>query len=159
MAVLTALACVLIPVIAAGIVNAIVFTRGWNSRRDDGSSSASKGPLPLPPGWGIALIWTAVFAALGGAWYAVGVVSLAAAVLLGVIAFCLAYPFLTQGLRADTRRTRVLNVVTLILAAVAAAAVAATRAAAVVLVAPLVAWASYVNLAQAAATCPACSSR
>lgn len=154
MAVLAAIACVLLPVIAAGVVNAIVFTRGWNGgdRRDRAETDARQnGPLPLPPGWGIALIWTAVFAALGGAWYAVGVVSLAAAVLLGVIAFCLAYPFLTQGLRPGTRRTRVLNVVTLILAAVAAVAVAAARSAAVVLVAPLLAWASYVNLAQAAA--------
>lgn len=149
MSALVALACVLLPVVAAGIVNAIVYARGWSGGGRE-RPAASQGPLPLPPGWAVALIWTVVLAALGGAWYAVGVASLAAAVILAVIAFCLAYPFLTRGLRQDAQNARVLNVITLVLAAVAATAVAATRAAAVVLVAPLVTWAAYVNLAQAA---------
>lgn len=151
MPVLAALACVLLPVLAAGVVNAIVFALGWNDREPQ---TVATSPVPLPPGWAVGLIWTAIFACLGGAWYAVGVVSLAAAVILCALAFCLAYPFLTQGLRQDTRRTRVLNVVTLIVAALVAAAVGAARPAALALVAPLLAWASYVNISQAAAQTP-----
>jgi hypothetical protein len=152
MAVLTVLACVLAPVVAAVAINGTIFALGWNKRNE----SPPPSPLPLPPGWAIGLIWTGVLAALGGVWALVGPISLVGVVVVGAICFCLTYPFATGGLAQDSQRARVLNVTTLIVAAITAGAVGAHGKLALLLVAPFLTWASYVNLSQAAAVPPTC---
>jgi tryptophan-rich sensory protein len=136
------LACVLTPVVAALVINLVIFALGWNQR--NGSQRSL-----LPPGWAIGLIWIIVLAALGGALYAVWPISVAGAIVIAAIGYCLAYPFATGGLEHDSVRTRVLNVVTLIIAAVTSGAVgSASGWLGLGLVAPFVTWSSYVNVVQ-----------
>ncbi len=153
MGVLIVLACVLAPVLAAVAINGTIFALGWNKQRGEPPPPS---PLPLLPGWAIGLIWTGVLAALGGVWALVGPISLVGVVVVGAICFCLTYPFATGGLAQDSQRARVLNVTTLIVAAITAGAVGAHGKLALLMVAPFLTWASYVNLSQAAAVPPTC---
>lgn len=141
------------PVVLAVVVNGIIFARGWyggaDGRQDDTNEL-------LPPGYAIAIIWTALFALLGYAHYRL-FPSVASFAVLGIILYAVAYPFLTQGL-ADPARARILNTVTLILAGLVGAAALQRDPVAFAATAPLIAWASYVNVADAIA-CARCTGR
>lgn len=148
---------VAVPVLLAAAVNFVLYAKGSIGQRSSASTSSAAQAAAyrklLPPGWAIAVIWTLIFGLLGYAHYRCfpSVASFAIAVTL---AFALAYPFLTQGLQVS-RRAKILNTVTLILAAVTMALVVGhgidrsvdTRA--ILATAPLLVWASYVNIVDA----------
>jgi tryptophan-rich sensory protein len=100
----------------------------------------------LPPGYIIGLIWTAIFGLLGYVLYLLDTMNrkmgVAYGSIIALIAFCLAYPFLT-GLKV--RSGLLLNLVSLIFAFVVAILVAKESFDLVYYFVPLLAWASYVN--------------
>ena len=149
-----AVASVASPVVLAAAVNGVIYSRGWDSSRgskddinvtSEGHASQSKG---LPPGWAIAVIWTVILALLGYAHYRT-FPSPASFAILAAIVYCLAYPFLTGGLKVNSHG-KVLNTGTLIIAAVVLAAVALRKdGRAALATIPLLAWAAYVNVVDA----------
>lgn len=64
---------VLAPVLAAGVVNGVIYRQGWSSDSNGSRASMTSRAYSelLPPGWAIALIWTLLFALLGYAHYRV----------------------------------------------------------------------------------------
>ena len=139
---------VLIPVLLAIGVNTFIFTSDWNN---DQSKHIPRpgGRHLLPPGYVIGLIWIFLLALLGYAHYRL-FFSFASIILLTTIAFCISYPFLTQGKGRGEDRARVMNTATLVFAGVTLAASAgrsdwlATAA-----IVPLFIWAGYINIVDA----------
>lgn len=133
---------ILVPVVLAVSVNALIFGLGWNKKAAGEKQRVSPW---LPPGWAIAVIWVLLFALLGYAHFLVRKRPLAAWAIVAFIAYALLYPFLTGGLQSDGR---FYNVIALILAYATAVAVAwgSEDRKPLVALAPLLAWASYVNL-------------
>jgi tryptophan-rich sensory protein len=139
------LANVATPVALAALVNGIIFSRGWN-----GGPGGMASDL-LPPGWVIALVWTVVLALLGYVHYRT-FPSAASFAVLGAIAFCIMYPFLTlrRRSRGAFPGAKVLNTMTLIIAAAVLALVAARRdGRSMAAATPLFVWAAYVNIVDA----------
>lgn len=135
---------VVLPVLLAAAVNAVIYMRGWSSPTN--GHNRLQRTTALPPGWAIAIIWSFILALLGYVHYRT-FPSIASFVVLATIVFCLMYPFLTR-LRAEN--SRVLNVTTLVIAGIVLSLTAARGdRRAVLAVAPLFAWASYVNIAEA----------
>ena len=132
---------ILVPVVAALLVNAIIYALGWN-KRVDGKEEVKH----LPPGWAVGLIWVVILGLLGYLRFVLRESWIGSITIVVVILYCLAYPFYTSGLKQDIGR--LMNVIALILAAVAAMVVAAINVWAVPYVLPLLIWSSYVNIAQ-----------
>lgn len=78
----------------AVITNVIVFANGWNTGPNEARPSLA------PPGYVIGIIWTVLFACMGAARFLVRSTRLAHWI-VGLIAFCLAYPFYTSGLESN----------------------------------------------------------
>ena len=83
---------------AAAITNILIFALGWNS-----GAQPDLRPAISPPGYVIGIIWIVLFGLMGAArWFVVrqqsGVPGSNSKLILVLIAFCLAYPFYTQGL-------------------------------------------------------------
>lgn len=125
------------PVLSAGILNAIIF-----ALKLDISGGSPKNPY-LPPGYAVGAIWVVLFGLLGYAHYRF---TLASPVIAATILFCLAYPLLTSTLQ-DPRASRALNTATLVIACATMALCLYESPVDALLVAPLVAWAAYVNYA------------
>ena len=125
------------PVVSAGVLNAIIF-----GLKLDISGGAPKNPY-LPPGYVVGAIWVVLFGLLGYAHYRF---TLASPAIAATILFCLAYPILTSALR-DPRVSRALNTATLVIACATTAVCLYESPADALLLAPLVAWAAYVNWA------------
>jgi translocator protein len=124
------------PIAASLIINGVIYLLGW-SRRPPISNL-------LPPGPIIGAIWVVLLGLLGYAHYVVGAFTAAGVTIAIAIVYCLAYPFLTAGLRQDAAPP--LNTGAMIMAAACCIMVAlssSTRALAATL--PLLAWAAYVN--------------
>jgi tryptophan-rich sensory protein len=136
---------ILLPVIAALVVNGVVYAKKWNNNNE----KESKNKL-LPPGWAVGLIWTVLFALLGYLHYTTskryGYMSIESVAILLLVIFCLAYPFLTK---LQEKNGRLLNVVTLVLVSVVMWLVPKAWA-----LLPLLIWASYVNIADAISQMP-----
>jgi len=84
---------VLAPVIAAILLNGLIYALGWN--KDNQKSQQNKW---LPPGFVIAIVWILILGLLGYTHYLV-YPSTAAWVIVAAVLYCLAYPFLTAGLQ------------------------------------------------------------
>ena len=131
---------VLTPIVAACIVNAIIYTRGWQN-----NSVIERSPL-LPPGYIIASVWIVLLGLLGYAYYlSSSAVSKTSIVIM--VLYCLAYPFATAGLRMNN--SRLLNTITLIMVALLLPIVSAFDIRALKFIIPLWAWASFVNITDA----------
>ena len=149
-----AIAHIATPVIAALIMNAIIYLKGWTSSQSQ-SQLITRSPL-LPPGPVIGTVWIFIFAALGYAHYLISNTKpanpLASTAIIAIIIWCLLYPILTSGLKET--RAKLLNTISLILAAilctiVAQATATANRTKALYFTLPLLAWSSYVNISDA----------
>lgn len=143
---------VLTPVVLAIIVNAIIYIKGWQSSNEaTNATTNNRNPL-LPPGPIIGTIWIIIFAFLGYASYIANQTrqTTTSIFITIVIIWCLAYPFLTNGLNQSPGR--ILNTITLILAAILSIVSTASQMPQITyLLIPLFTWASYVNIADAIA--------
>jgi tryptophan-rich sensory protein len=129
------------PIVAALLVNGVIFGLKWNQEQDP---TKEKNPL-IPPGIFIAFIWTTIFAILGFLHYKLYNTRHSSRwAVVTLIVFCIMYPFLTAGLKTNTVAA-VLNLTTLLFAFVVALLIPNTL---VVYMIPIIVWASYVNLAQ-----------
>jgi len=143
---------VLTPVVLAIIVNAIIYIKGWQSSNEaTNATTNNRNPL-LPPGPIIGTIWIIIFAFLGYASYIANQTrqTTTSIFITIIIIWCLAYPFLTNGLNQSPGR--ILNTITLILAAILSIVSTASQMPQITyLLIPLFTWASYVNIADAIA--------
>jgi len=143
---------VLTPVVLAIIVNAIIYIKGWQSSNEaTNATTNNRNPL-LPPGPIIGTIWIIIFAFLGYASYIANQTrqTTTSIFITIIIIWCLAYPFLTNGLNQSPGR--ILNTITLILAAILSiVSTASQMPQTTYLLIPLFTWASYVNIADAIA--------
>lgn len=130
---------ILAPIIAASIINAIIYLSGWsNEQRADNYQNKL-----LPPGYVIAIVWVIILGLLGYAHYLV-FPSYSSAILVLAILFCLAYPFLTSGLRKE--RSDMYNLISLIFAIAVMISVGRQKIKAIYFTIPFVIWTTYVNI-------------
>jgi hypothetical protein len=115
-------------------LNAVVFSLGWNSS----SNGIKKNPY-LPPGYIIGSVWVVILGVLGALYYHTRSVAV-----VGLIVFCLLYPFLTAGLRMNTL-SAVLNLVTLVFAFVVTIIIPRVY---IMYMVPILVWTGYVNVTQ-----------
>lgn len=143
---LAVIANIAVPIVAALVVNGIIYAMRWNSEDRTRAQSESSSRL-LPPGGVIAAIWVVIFGFLGYTRYLVRYDPVANASVIVLLLLCLSYPFITAGL--DWRAGVIANVVTLIFGFGAAIPVYACRRLALAFMAPLLVWLSYVNIVSA----------
>jgi tryptophan-rich sensory protein len=86
----------LLPILAAIIINIVIYTQGWNN---NGGENKEISKL-LPPGYIIAIVWIIILGLLGYVHY-LTFPSYISVFILIVIIYCLSYPFLTAGLKED----------------------------------------------------------
>lgn len=132
---------ILLPILAAVVVNAIIFYFKWN--RDNGRGVTYK---YLPPGWMVGSIWIVLLGLLGYVRWMVRNDTPAQSTVTFLIVFCVMYPFYTLGLKDNIGR--VMNVITLIVAFSSALVVLNVNINAMTAMIPLLMWASYVNITQ-----------
>jgi tryptophan-rich sensory protein len=146
---------VAVPIVAALLMNALIYGMGWNSSSKSNDNNNGNGPVRknnpvLPPGWVIGLAWVVILGCLGYVYFLLS--SIGAGAILFIILWCLMYPVLTGGLRKNIGP--IMNTATLILSFGAALAVCMTtdggRRDALWFMTPLLLWVSYVNIADAA---------
>jgi tryptophan-rich sensory protein len=128
---------------AALLTNGLIFGLGWNTPSD------APRPSFAPPGWAVGLIWVILFAFMGAArWFVWTTFTPRGHRLshwiVGLIVFCLAYPFYTSGLDSNLVAF-VGNVATIILAAWIAIRVRPVSRQASALLIPVVAWVIYAS--------------
>jgi len=135
---------IFIPIILALLLNFIIFSLQWNN------SEKYYNPY-LPKGYIIGIIWTLIFGLLGAAHYILifynkNKSSLASSSIIFLIAFCLAYPFLTNGLKYN-KISNILNFVTLVLSIIVSIIVFRKSIYAFYFLIPILIWSLYVNYA------------
>lgn len=133
----TAALNVLIPIVAAMAVNAVIFTLGWNNRAKEQNKL-------LPPGIVIGVVWIVIFGFLGFARYLVRGNAVASWATVAIMAWSLAYPFATAGLRLDN--AVLFNTISLIVSFTTALLVYGANKRATLYFVPLLIWVSYVNI-------------
>lgn len=137
-----ALLYVLVPVLAAILLNLAVYASGWAKMEE------RQNPL-LPPGWVIGLVWIVLLGLLGYALFlavtAKDAVSIWAIVVLLLV--CVLYPLFTG--RGTKRDARIANTVALIVAFAVAVLLANRLPGTLPFLAPLLLWVSWVNVADA----------
>lgn len=135
-------AYILAPVLAATIMNGVIYGLGWNRNNDSSKSKEKENPW-MPPGYVIAVVWTLIFGLLGwtlwlirGAWMAYSVIAI-------TIVYCLMYPLLTMGLKKEYFKPY--NIGAFVLAIICTCLVALEAGVGnLVGVVPLLLWTSYV---------------
>lgn len=127
---------VLTPIILACILNIYIYSRGWNSK---GNIKNNK----LPPGYIIAIVWIIILGLLGYVHYIV-YPSYASWVLVAAILYCLAYPFLTAGLKQE--KAGIYNALSLVIAVVVFYNVYIKNSNVTLFVLPFLLWTTYVNV-------------
>jgi tryptophan-rich sensory protein len=146
----TTLVNVLIPVILAVAINGIVALGFQNQDSRDQAAEEKY----LPPGPVIGVVWVVLLALLGLARARARWAPLASWAIIATIAYCLAYPLLVLIPTGDSRRrlSKFLNLGALVVAFSATAVVAYESAdrglgrKTPLLLVPLLAWTTYVNL-------------
>lgn len=128
---------VVIPIVAAIVVNACIFLLKWNE-------NSTRNPL-LPPGYIIGLVWIIIFGILGLLHYKLYPLYFYASwAVVSLIMFCLLYPFMTAGL-SNSKWSKILNLMTLVFSFIVAIIVPRSY---VLYMLPIILWASYVNVTQ-----------
>lgn len=131
---------VLVPVLLAVLLNAFIYLMGWNRESNKDASQDIQG---LPPGYVIAIIWIVILGLLGYTFYLV-YPTVSAWIIVMAITYCLAYPFLTSGLRQDN--AWLLNLLSLVIAIIVMISVFLQDMMASLCVVPFVVWTLYVNI-------------
>lgn len=132
----------LVPIVIASLLNAYIYLVGWNdsSRKQDNSKEIKL----LPPGYAIAIIWVIILGLLG---YTHSIVypSFASWIIVLAIIYCIAYPFLTNGLKMDN--SKLLNLFSFIIAIIVMISVGVHSGdMTVIYIVPFVIWTLYVNI-------------
>lgn len=130
----------LVPIVIATLLNAFIYFKGWN----DTARKKDKVSELLPPGYAIAIIWVVILGLLGYT-HSITYPSFASLIIVVAILYCLAYPFLTNGLQDDNPKN--LNFISLVIAVIVFISVGVhSRNKSVLLTLPFVLWTSYVNI-------------
>lgn len=142
---------ILLPILAAVIINIVIYTQGWQSQNQAKSSQQPDKAKPaqqqdkaanlLPPGYAIAIIWIFILGLLGLVHY-LTYPSFVSGYIALVIIYCLAYPFLTNGLREENTATY--NILAFITAVFLSIIVFIQNKKATVYTLPYLIWTSYV---------------
>lgn len=127
---------VILPILAAVIINIVIYTQGWNNNNYEPSKY-------LPPGYAIAIIWIFILGLLGFTNYLVWP-STASIIIIIAIIYCLAYPFLTTGLQEDKGDTY--NILAFIIASTVSMIVFMHKKTAVLYTLPFFIWTMYVSI-------------
>jgi tryptophan-rich sensory protein len=127
---------VMLPILAAVIINIVIYTQGWNNNNNEPSKY-------LPPGYAIAIIWIFILGLLGFTNYLVWP-STASLIIIIAIIYCLAYPFLTAGLQEDKGDTY--NILAFIIAITVSMIVFMHKKTAVLYTLPFFIWTMYVSI-------------
>jgi tryptophan-rich sensory protein len=127
----------IVPIILAIALNAFIYAMKWNQEQKKQTNKL------LPPGYVIAIVWIVILGLLGYTHYLV-YPSYASFIIVIAVLYCLAYPFLTSGLRSEN--ADVFNMLSLIAAVIVAVSVASKNTYAVVYTVPFVLWSTYVNV-------------
>lgn len=137
---------ILVPVLAAIIMNGIIYTFGINKYSE--KTEKSKINPYIPPGYVIGTIWVIILGLLGYLHYLVykkyEAITFTSLLIVFVILFCISYPVIT-GLKVKSGL--LLNLITLILAFILALFVITESKYMFIYLIPLLVWASYVNIA------------
>ena len=144
---------IFIPILLAIILNIIIFTYGWNKIYKKNKKNEFKKNNLLPPGPIVGIIWIILLGLLGYVNYSLITMKnrslltyLTSGFLILFIFFCLAYPFLTNGLQE--KKVFFFNGMTLILAIILFIMVYIQNKYASYYLIPLLLWALYVNIIQ-----------
>jgi tryptophan-rich sensory protein len=133
---------ILLPIIFASLINGLIYYLGWNNSNLKMKSSI------LPPGYMIGIIWIIIFGLLGYIHYLLYKLknrfTIYSNSIIVLLLFCLAYPFLTSGLKQ--RNATILNLITLIFSFIVSLLVITQSINAFYYIIPLLIWASYVNI-------------
>lgn len=127
---------ILIPIIAALITNAIIYFLGWNNKGQINNKL-------LPPGYVIGIIWIVILGLLGLTHFMIYPDGFAMFIVFAVI-YCLAYPFLTSGLRPE--KADVYNLLAFVIAVMTSVGVYKINKKAVWYTLPFVIWTLYVSI-------------
>lgn len=127
---------ILTPIIAACILNLYIYSQGWNSK---GNIKNNK----LPPGYIIAIVWIIILGLLGYVHYLV-YPSYASWVVVAAVLYCLAYPFLTAGLKQE--KAGIYNALSLVIAVIVTYNVYIIKHNAALYTIPFLLWTTYVNV-------------
>jgi tryptophan-rich sensory protein len=138
---------ILIPILLASIINITIYRNKWNM---DSKTDYKKKYNLLPPGYVIAIVWFIILGLLGYLHYELfnnnnKKCSLGTLSIIFFILFCLAYPFLTNGLNVN--KGLLLNLITLVLAFILAIIILyeTKNIGYLVYLIPLLLWTFYVN--------------
>jgi len=129
---------IMVPVALSLLVNLIVYLQGWAQQDSKASTNTY-----LPPGYVVGTIWVIIFALLGYLIFLVKDNMVSLIIIVIFLVYSLAYPFMTP------RIFPLLNLWALILAFVMLAVLLVNHVYEqkniIILLTPLILWASYVN--------------
>ena len=126
---------IFIPIILACVINFYIYTMGWNNNNEKSKW--------LPPGYIIGIVWIIILGLLGYIHFLM-YPSIQSWIIVFAISYCLAYPFLTSGLK-NTNST-VFNVIALVLAIIVFISVFYKNKLTSLLTIPFLLWTLYVNI-------------
>ena len=126
---------IFIPIILAIIINFYIYTQGWNNNNEKSKW--------LPPGYIIGIVWIIILGLLGYIHFLM-YPSIQSWIIVFAISYCLAYPFLTSGLK-DTN-SKIYNIIALIIAIIVFISVFYKNKLTSLLSFPFLVWTLYVNI-------------
>ena len=133
---------ILIPIIAAIMMNGIIYTFGLNKQYDKSIINPY-----IPPGYVIGTIWVVILGLLGYSHYLLyklnNRISFTSLFLIFVILFCISYPLITW---LKQKSESLLNLITLILAFILGMLVLIESKYIFIYIIPLIAWTTYINI-------------
>lgn len=124
------------PIILAFIVNGIIYINGWNKNNNNNKL--------LPPGYVIAIIWVLILGVLGYTHYLL-YPSKESWIIIFAILYCLAYPFLTSGLK-NSANANIFNLIALIISIIVFISVFLNNKLTSMFILPFLLWCTYVNI-------------
>jgi tryptophan-rich sensory protein len=131
-----------IPIIAAIIMNGIIYTFGLNKKTNKNTINPY-----IPPGYIVGIIWIIILGLLGYVHYLLynlkNEISFTSLFVIFIILFCISYPLIT-GL--NEKKGQLLNLITLILAYVLGLCTIIESKYIFIYVIPFIIWSTYVNL-------------
>lgn len=132
---------IFLPIIAAGIINLIIYLQEWNKEKSN-NTNANKN---LPPGYVIAIVWTIILGLLGYAHYLV-YPSYASYIILLAIIYCLLYPIIVINPNVKNVYDNLFNFIALVLALLVCILAYKRKSSTLLLTLPFVIWTLYVNI-------------
>jgi tryptophan-rich sensory protein len=130
---------IFLPIIAAIIINVIIYTSDWNNQKPQDQQMSRY----LPPGYIIAVVWIIILGLLGYTHYLVYPGKESVIIILAIL-YCLSYPFLTSGLQQD--KAPVYNVLSFVIAVFVLFSVYLKQKRATLYIMPLLLWTLYVSI-------------